>query len=347
MLFKIEYKWLILLLSTLMQALSTTVVFGFGILAICIQQELNLTLDNIATIVFLVNFGPILSLIFIGKRIDKYGEKVMLLIGMFITAFLLLILSTLRLNFSVILFFALTIGIFYAVSIPAGSIVVLKFFKKEQRGLAFGIRQTGIPIGYGIGSGLLPILIKKIGAHNCIFVESLACFIAGAIFFVFYRSPQNLIQKNLQSNLGLLTVIKDTKFLSIALIGPIMLCTQFAILIFYIPYLKTIGFTVVEAGFLLSIFNFAGCFGRIFLAWFNDKFMHGNRLLMLVFCMIIGGFSLISIPYLKNTGAILFFAIIFGLFAIGWYSLFIAAISEYYESEASFLTSIALTFNQI
>ena len=36
---------------------------------------------------------------------------------------------------------------FYSVSQPGGSKVILKWFRKENRGLAMGIRQAGIPIG--------------------------------------------------------------------------------------------------------------------------------------------------------------------------------------------------------
>ena len=43
---------------------------------------------------------------------------------------------------------------FYSVSQPGGSKVILKWFPNENRGLAMGIRQAGIPIG-GALTGVL------------------------------------------------------------------------------------------------------------------------------------------------------------------------------------------------
>lgn len=47
---------------------------------------------------------------------------------------------------------------FYSVSQPGGSKVILKWFRKENRGLAMGIRQAGIPIGGALAGVLIRFL---------------------------------------------------------------------------------------------------------------------------------------------------------------------------------------------
>ena len=58
-----------------------------------------------------------------------------------------LLLTNIVSGFNGLLFVLLLIGMFYSVSQPGGSKVILKWFRKENRGLAMGIRQAGIPIG--------------------------------------------------------------------------------------------------------------------------------------------------------------------------------------------------------
>ena len=52
----------------------------------------------------------------------------------------------------------LLVGTFYSVSRPGGSKVIMKWFSKENRGLAMGIRQAGIPIGGTLAGVLIRFL---------------------------------------------------------------------------------------------------------------------------------------------------------------------------------------------
>ena len=64
-------------------------------------------------------------------------------------------------EFNGLLFVLLLVGTFYSVSQPGGSKVIIKWFPKENRGLAMGIRQAGIPIGGTLAGVLIPFLTIK------------------------------------------------------------------------------------------------------------------------------------------------------------------------------------------
>ena len=96
-------------------------------------------------LVSVVNVGPLFCmllsvgyLINIMKNINFYQ---------FILLGSSLLLTNIVSGFNGLLFVLLLIGMFYSVSQPGGSKVILKWFPKENRGLAMGIRQAGIPIG--------------------------------------------------------------------------------------------------------------------------------------------------------------------------------------------------------
>ena len=69
-----------------------------------------------------------------------------------------LLLTNIVSGFNGLLFVLLLIGMFYSVSQPGGSKVILKWFPKENRGLAMGIRQAGIPIGGALAGVLIRFL---------------------------------------------------------------------------------------------------------------------------------------------------------------------------------------------
>ena len=77
---------------------------------------------------------------------------------------------------------------FYSVSQPGGSKVILKWFSKENRGLAMGIRQAGIPIG-GALAGVL-ILFLTIQYNVTYAIDSIACIciIGGLLFLCFIKN---------------------------------------------------------------------------------------------------------------------------------------------------------------
>ena len=94
---------------------------------------------------------------FVGRLLDQYNEKILISISSFLLGSSLLLTNIVR-GFNGLLFVLLLIGMFYSVSQPGGSKVILKWFRKENRGLAMGIRQAGIPIGGALAGVLIRFL---------------------------------------------------------------------------------------------------------------------------------------------------------------------------------------------
>ena len=92
-------------------------------------------------------------------------------------------------GFNGLLFVLLLVGTFYSVSRPGGSKVIMKWFSKENRGLAMGIRQAGIPIGGTLAGVLIPFLTIKYNMAYALNSIACICIIGGFLFFIFYKEP--------------------------------------------------------------------------------------------------------------------------------------------------------------
>lgn len=151
------YKWVMLIVATIAQTTATLITYGVGVFALFWKEEYALTNTESGLLVSVVNVGPLFCMLFVGRLLDQYNEKILISISSFLLGSSLLLTNIVR-GFNGLLFVLLLIGMFYSVSQPGGSKVILKWFRKENRGLAMGIRQAGIPIGGALAGVLIPFL---------------------------------------------------------------------------------------------------------------------------------------------------------------------------------------------
>lgn len=76
----------------------------------------------------------------------------------------------------------LAAGVWYGTAQPGGSKAVVKWFPSHHRGLAMGIRQTGIPIGGAVASAALPLVFYQYGWHGAVLVQAAAAIGGGLLF---------------------------------------------------------------------------------------------------------------------------------------------------------------------
>ncbi|KEF38681.1 sugar phosphate permease [Schinkia azotoformans MEV2011] len=152
---KRSYKWVILFIATFSQTCATFVTYGMGPLATFYQKQFSLSQFETGLIVSAVNIGPIFSMLIFGNLMDKYGERWVVGIGSILLGINVLIAYTTN-SYVLLLIILMFVGIWYGTAQPGGSSAIIKWFPNKHRGLAMGIRQTGIPIGGALASAILP-----------------------------------------------------------------------------------------------------------------------------------------------------------------------------------------------
>ncbi|WDL90467.1 MFS transporter [Bacillus sp. HNR-4] len=350
------YKWVMLIVATIAQTTATLITYGVGVFALFWKEEYALTNMESGLLVSVVNVGPLFCMLFVGRLLDQYNEKILISISSFLLGSSLLLTNIVS-GFNGLLFVLLLIGMFYSVSQPGGSKVILKWFRKENRGLAMGIRQAGIPIGGALAGVLIPFLTVQYNMTYAINSIACICIIGGVLFFVFYKEPY--VEEEARKGhikisfwMELKVVICKKELYPIYITGICMISLQMVLVGHFMKFLAgEQSITSIVAGTVFSVMFFSGMIGRIALAAISDVLYKGNRriLLFIAVCASIGLILLLVMSIHTITSGVLYsVSALLGFFSIGWFSLFIAEVAELASEESVGITvSVALTLNQI
>ncbi|MBE7147602.1 MFS transporter [Bacillus mycoides] len=349
-------KWIMLALATVAQASATLITYGVGVLALFWKQKYALSNMQVGLLISAVNIGPLFCMLFAGRLLDRYNERILIGASSVLLGGALLLVHTAR-GFIGLLFVLLLIGTFYSVSQPGGSKVILKWFPKEKRGLAMGIRQAGIPIGGAFAGVIIPLLTIKFSLAYTINVIATICIVGGLLFFIFYKESyvgEQISREN--GKLSFLTQLKKVigkkELYPIFITGVCMVSLQMVLVGHFIKFLvveKSI--TPILAGKVFSITLVGGMIGRIILAAISDTYYKGDRRTPLLITVCIS-FCLILVVVMSiqtmTLGALFVLSGMLGFFAIGWFSLFMVEVAESASEESVGMTvGFALTLNQI
>ncbi|PEF67950.1 MFS transporter [Bacillus anthracis] len=350
------YKWVMLIVATIAQTTATLITYGVGVFALFWKEEYALTNTESGLLVSVVNIGPLFCMLFVGRLLDQYNEKILISISSFLLGSSLLLTNIVS-GFNGLLFVLLLIGMFYSVSQPGGSKVILKWFPKENRGLAMGIRQAGIPIGGALAGVLIPVLTIHYNVTYAINSIACICIIGGLLFFMFYKEPyvkeearKGHIKISFWTKLKV--VICKKALYPIYMAGICMISLQMVLVGHFMKFLvREQSITSIVAGIVFSVMFFSGMIGRVVLAAISDVFYKGNRRipLLITVCASIGLVLLLVMSIHTITSGVLYgVSALLGFFSIGWFSLFIAEVAELASEESVGITvSLALTLNQI
>ncbi|MDA1632962.1 MFS transporter [Bacillus cereus] len=350
------YKWVMLIFATIAQTTATLITYGVGAFTLFWKEEYALTNMESGLLISVVNIGPLFCMLFVGRLLDQYNEKILISISSFLLGGSLLLTNIVS-GFNGLLFVLLLVGMFYSVSQPGGSKVIMKWFQKENRGLAMGIRQAGIPIGGSLAGILIPFLTIQYNVTYAINSIACICIIGGLLFFVFYKEPyvQEEARKE-QIKISFWTELKvvicKKELYPIYITGICMISLQMVLVGHFMKFLvREQSIVPIVAGTIFSVMFFFGMIGRVALAASSDLFYKGNRRipLFIAVCASIGLILLLVISIHTVTSGVLYgVSALLGFFSIGWFSLFIAEVAECASEESIGITvSLALTLNQI
>ncbi|MDT3496764.1 MFS transporter [Bacillus toyonensis] len=350
------YKWMMLIFATIAQTTATLITYGVGAFALFWKEEYALTNMESGLLVSVVSIGPLFCMLFVGKLLDQYNEKWLITISSFLLGGSLLLTNIVS-GFKGLLFVLLLVGMFYSVSQPGGSKVIIKWFSKENRGLAMGIRQAGIPIGGVLAGVLIPLLVIKYNLSYTIHVIGSICIIGGLLFFIFYQDlcvRKEGEQERIKTSfwVQLKAVMHKKELYPIYITGICMISLQMVLVGHFINFLvMEQSITPILAGKVFSVMFFSGMVGRITLAAVSDLFYKGNRRIPLFIsvCTSIGFILMLVMSIHTITSEFLYVvSALLGFFSISWFSLFIIEVAEMASEESvGMKVSFALTLNQI
>jgi sugar phosphate permease len=356
------YRWRVLAAATLAQAGTCFLVQGLGALAAFMQDALHLSAFQIGLLVSAAQLVPIVGLLVAGELLDRFGERLIVGLGALVVAAALAS-ASLASTFEGLLFWLVILGAAYSSAQPGGSKAVSRWFARQQRGFAMGIRQAGLPLGGALAAAILPAVAAAHGWQGAFLVGAAVAAAAGVLFIAVYRSPPDMSADEAvgmptagaspmpASGLaGRLSLLREPGMRNIMLSGPILIAVQYAILIYFVLHLRDrFEMPVAIGAALLVVAQLSGVVGRIALAAWSDRCAAGRYFPVMVsmWALVAGLIVLMIVPF----ASLALFAVLaawLGFFGFGWFGPWITYVSEAAPPErVGIAIGMALTVNQI
>ena len=269
-------RWLILALGLAAQTASCSFLYGLPFLVPAMRDVEGLTLAQAGTIVAAPSIGLLLTLIVWGAAADRYGERLIMALGLGVSG-LLLVYAGLGAHPVGLLF-----GVFLAAGASTASVnaasgrVVLGWFPKEQRGVAMGIRQTAQPLGVGVAALGLPPLAERWGFQAAVLLPAgLAIVVALLVAWLVIDPPRPAPPAEPGGKPP--SPYRGPTLWRLHGASALLVVPQFAVSAFAPVYLVSVQhWSSLAAGWYLAVVQGLGALGRLGSGWWSDRV--GSRL---------------------------------------------------------------------
>jgi MFS family permease len=340
-------RWRILWAATFAQAGTAVVFLGVGALAGFVQADFDLSSAATGALVAAVGLAPLFGLIPAGHLLDRYSARMIIAGGALLMAAGAAAAAAMD-EFAAVLLLLVLAGAGYSTSQPGGSKVVAASFDDRRRGLAMGIRQTGLPLGGAAAAALLPAIAVRSGWRPALVTAAVIAAVSGLVFAATYRAPA---ARPTSEGVPLRTLFLSRMFHVTMLAGSAMVAIQFVILAHLMLYLRDIRDIPLSRGaWVLTAVQLGGVAGRVVLAMWSDR-ARRTRLEQVGVSLLGAALGAIALPFLPtDTGfvVLLGFAVVWGFFAFGWYGPWVVHVAEAAPERGVGTTlGLAMTGNQL
>ena len=297
-----------------------------------LEKELGATQAQLSGALSLFFICSAAASIFLGRLLDKYSVKNIMIIGGVIFSCGLISIAYVQSVFYLLLVYATLI----AIGGPAlGNLSVTKLVAnwfETKAGVALGIAAIGISFSGVILPILVDPLISAIGWRNVylVFAAIVLLLLLPIIYFLVINTPEEINQNKdneISSNqtesqeepMPMRDFLKFGKFWFISLAFALQFFSMGGVLLHLIPHASILGFEAVwdffgfplkQTVFAYSLAAFGGVVGKIFFGYLIDR-MQANRPVM--FMMLMQAIGIFGLTMVETFGLFLISCFVFGL----------------------------------
>jgi len=329
-----ESRYEVLALFTGAMIGASLFIMATGALMPFLETAFHLGQTQLGLVLSVQMAGSLLMTAVAGMLTDRFGDKVVVLwSGLFMGAALLLAAAVP--NFGWLLFWLLMYGLGFAAVTPSGSHAIVYFFKKEERGLAMGIRQCGVPMAGMIGSIVLPAIALHFDYRWALVTAGVVTIVACGLASLLYREPVELEGEpvSVRNMLAEMVVMaRDGRLILMTLVSMILVCSQLAVMAFLtLTIVHEANAPLAVAIGMFTISQGAAIGGRVFWGWASDMIFGGKRAIPLaVVCLITAGLSLFFAAITPSTPLwiVALVCAALGFAAEGWFGVAVLGFAE-------------------
>ena len=281
------YRWGALGITTISAATNAALATAVGPLAPLLQSDFQVSRAEIGLVTSAIFLSAALSAPFAGRTSDRIGERRVLLISSLIAGVAAILLALVPV-FWAFLGVCLLIGFGSGMQNPAGSAAIMRWFPQRQRGVAMGIRQTGIPIGGILSATVWAWVAAAQGWRAAYVFGGVATLLGAAILLAAYFDPARPQGSGQVEPRSFRDVFRDRQLWWLALIFNCQVIVQFAATTYLVLFLSE-GLTVpyVVATGLFALLNVVALGARIGWGLLSDRAFGGRRKPVLVLIVVL------------------------------------------------------------
>ncbi|HJE61162.1 MAG TPA: MFS transporter [Nocardiopsis listeri] len=181
-------RWVVLSISMVAQVASVSAIFGIPVVLPRLREDFGVSTAQAGVLAGLPSFGLLLTLLIWGVVIDRVGERGTMALSLSLTAGTLGLLWIAPGLWSVAAVFLLLGAVGGPVNAASGRLV-LTWFTAKERGLAMGIRQSGLPVGVGLSALVLPGAAEAWGFVGAMTLPALLSLVAVPLVLAMPTEP--------------------------------------------------------------------------------------------------------------------------------------------------------------
>jgi predicted MFS family arabinose efflux permease len=201
--------------------------------------------------------------------------------------------------------------------------LLVKYTPAARRNLLFSIKQSGVPFGGMVVALTAPAIALALGWQ-----WSVAAVVLMIVVVLAFEQPKreawdedrdSRAGASQQKLGGVPLVLSQPALRWMSLTGLLFSAVQRCLLTFTVIYLVTErGYSLIEAGVMLSLIQAGGIIGRLAWGWVADRWSSTSVLLVIGVVTVIDTFALIALQADWPRAAVYAIFFIFGAAALGW-----------------------------
>src|SRR6058998_2466265 len=344
-------RWAVLVLITLAHALGALAVLSVAPLSPFLLDALRLSRAQVGLLLPAVYLGGVLMSLPAGWLTDRLGVRVTLGGGQAVIGVLVLA-AALAGSLAALLACLVVAGFGFSVLNPSTGRAVLEWFPPRGRGLAMGIKQTGLTLGGLAGALALPPLALSAGWRAALAAGGALALVSSVLTLLVYRSPAATTGAAAAAawpRLGELRVfLRRPGVIVVFLSGLALSIAQSSVLAHLAIYAReTFALSPVAAGQMLALAQAGGTASRLAWGAISDRFFGGRRRPGVVVNSVVGAgaYALLALGERLPVGGLVALALVAGIGAFGWVGLYFALVAEIGGARyAGLLTGVAVAF---
>jgi MFS family permease len=342
-------RWPVLALVTVAHALGALSVLSVAPLSPFLLEALQLNRAQVGLLLPAAYLGGVLMSLPAGWVTDRLGVRStlgggLLVIGVFVVA------AAFARSLPALLGALVAAGFGFSVLNPSTGKAVLEWFPPRGRGLAMGVKQTGLTLGGLVAALALPPLALAVGWRHALATAGGLAVLGAALVLAVYRTPGHPVARPTSwPRLAELGVFMRRPGVIVVFLSGLALSTaQSSVLAYLALYAKeTFAVSAVAAGQVLAVAQLGGTGSRLAWGAASDRLFGGRRRPGVVASALLSAltYALFAFGAALPTAVLVPVALLAGAGAFGWVGLYFALVAEIGGARyAGLLTGVAVAF---